>query len=188
MASCITVASRFWPLRSSGLRLMFHQNGAPPCWRAGVQDCNISWERAPCPLRPWTTLMGRRVSSWSLKFVRNMQLRSLDLQSGSTWASPYRPTTRWKLESDCLWSIKALTATLHVLFCISNCNFAAWGWLAYWGWLVASCVLTRFAKAMKWVMLCYRHFIHRWYLLVLRVSSSLLSFHLIRSPHFDCKN
>lgn len=106
MASCITVASRFWPLRSSGLRLKLHQSGAPPCWRAGVRDCEVSWERAPCPLHPWTTLMGRRVSSWSLRFVRNMLLRSLDLLSGSTWASLYRPTTRWKLESkDCtaLW-------------------------------------------------------------------------------------
>ena len=42
MASCTTVASRFWLLRSSGLLLMFPLRYAAPCWRAGVNDWKVS--------------------------------------------------------------------------------------------------------------------------------------------------
>ena len=100
MASCTTVASRFWLLRSSGPRLTFPLRHAVPCWRAGARACTASWEKTHLLSLPWTALMGRRVTSWSLRSRRNMPPRSLDWPWGSTWARPCHPITRWKLESD----------------------------------------------------------------------------------------
>lgn len=100
MVSCTTVASRFWPLRSSGLRLTLPPRYAAPCWRAGVNDCKASWKRNHFPSFPWTALMGRRVTSWSRRSMRNMPPRSLGRRWGSTWGDHYHPTTRWKLECE----------------------------------------------------------------------------------------
>lgn len=119
MASCTTVASRFWLLRSSGLRLTFPLRYAAPCWKAGVNDWKVCWEKNPLPSRLWTASTGRRVSSWSRSSMRSTPLRSLAQRWGPTWASRYHQT-RWGLEYEdgtlsvrpCLrpvsvWSIKA---------------------------------------------------------------------------------
>lgn len=102
MASCTTVASRFWPLRSSGLHVTFPLRPAPPCWRPGANDYQACWRRSRSASLPWIALTWRRVSSWSLRSMRNMPPRSLDWQWGSTWVNHCHPTTRRdeKLESE----------------------------------------------------------------------------------------
>ena len=99
MASCTTVASRFWLLRSSGLLLMFPLRYAAPCWRAGVNDWKVSWEKNLLPSRLWTASTRRRVSSWNRSSMRSTLPRSLAQRWGPTWASRYHQT-RWGLESE----------------------------------------------------------------------------------------
>ena len=119
MASCTTAASRFWLLRSSGLRLTFPLRYAAPCWKAGVNDWKVSWEKNRLPSHLWTASTGRRVSSWSRSSMRSTPPRSSAQQWGPTWASRYHQT-RWGLEYEdrtssqasslscvSVWSIKA---------------------------------------------------------------------------------
>lgn len=131
MASCTTVASRFWPLRSSGLHLMLLPRCAAPCWRTGVKDWTASWEKNRFPSLLWTALMERRVSSWSLRSVKNMPPRSLAWQWESTWASRYLQTTRWKLESK---DRRHSLSVRPVFYCMMNkswlknydCHLSTW--------------------------------------------------------------
>lgn len=130
MESFTTVASKSWPLRSSGLQTTAPLKSEARCWRPGVHDCRASWEKRPSPLFPRTTLMGRRVSSWSLMSRRSMPAKSLVWQWEPTWANHSHPTARSKLGcKDEYWRVvswfcvhNAIKACTQILLLCLHCG------------------------------------------------------------------